>query len=191
MKPTRLKSSIALVLLLLSSSLVYAYSYSAAGKEPVIDGREAIMAALAKEDFAAVNQAFAQLTQELEYLQQEHGVDLLTSFGAAVKARDSKAINREMDRLLYQEIVRRLDSAQRHINDYQLAKVMVVKSKLFLDLLMTSLSQPQRQTAEQAISSLLESIGNPGVFGVGQKAPNAVLFEENRRALFDVLSDHR
>ncbi|MGF1725325.1 hypothetical protein [Photobacterium nomapromontoriensis] len=173
---------------LLASSMSYAYSYAAAGKEPVIDGREAIFAALSQQDFVAVQQAVDGLTNEFTYLQKEHHIDLITPMQAAVAAKDAQKVEAVMDRAVVEEIIRRLEGAGKNLADYQVAKVLVVKSKLFLDLIAPKLDDQDRQQADSAIQGALKAIGNPGVFGVGQAPADPDVFTQQSQLLIDAIS---
>ncbi len=175
-------------LALFASTSSYAYSYAAAGKEPVIDGREAILTALNQQDFVAVQRAVDGLMDEFTYLKKEHHVDLFTPMQAAVAAKDAAQVEAVMDRAVVEEIIRRLDGAGKNLADYQVAKVLVVKSKLFLDLITPKLDDVHRQQADLAIQGTLESIGNPGVFGVGQAPADPQAFKQQSQLLIDVIS---
>lgn len=166
----------------------YAYSYAAAGKEPVIEGREAILHALTIPDYAAVSESVAGLNEEFSYLKNEHQVDLLTPMLEAIDNQNAEKIEALMDSAVVEEIIRRLDGAEKNLDDYQVAKVLVVKSKLFLDLLAPKMNSNQRQEATQAIQGALASIGNPGVFGVGQAPADPVEFSKQKALLLDAIS---
>lgn len=180
-----------LFLSLLFSVSSYAYSYAAAGKEPVIEGREAILQALTIPDYAAVSTSVASLNDEFTYLKNEHQVDLLTPMLEAIDNKDAEKIETLIDSAVVEEIIRRLDGAGNNLNDYQVAKVLVVKSKLFLDLLVPKMSSNQRQEANQAIQGALASIGNPGVFGVGKAPANPVEFSKQKALLLNTISDFK
>ncbi|MCW8330830.1 hypothetical protein MD588_18725 [Photobacterium sp. SDRW27] len=170
------------------STSSYAYSYAAAGKEPVIDGREAIMQAIANNDFAAAKEAADGLHDEFSYLLNEHQVDLLTPMAQALANKDAAKVEAVMDHAVIEEIIRRLEGAEKNLGDYQVAKVLVVKSKLFLDLIMPKLDQVSRQQATTAIQGVLAAIGNPGVFGVGQAPADPEAFKHQRALLVDAIS---
>jgi len=174
-------------LLFLMVTNASAYSYAAAGKEPVIDGREAILVALDKSDFKQVESELNKLNEELIYLKKEHDVDLIQPFENALKNQDKQQIETLIDVAVYEEIVRRLEGATTNLNDYQVAKVLVVKSKLFLDLLKPKLDSKYSEQASLAINGLLKSIGNPGVFGVGQEPADEKAFTEYQQKLLSAL----
>ena len=177
-----------LFLSLLFSVSSYAYSYAAAGKEPVIEGREAILQALTVLDYASVSASVTSLNEEFTYLKIEHQVDLLTPMLEAIDNKDAEKVEALMDSAVVEEIIRRLDGAEKNLNDYQVAKVLVVKSKLFLDLLAPKMNGSQRKEATQAIQGALASIGNPGVFGVGKAPADPAEFSKQKALLLDSIS---
>ncbi|WP_461535880.1 hypothetical protein [Spongorhabdus nitratireducens] len=159
-------------MLLVLSLNSQAYTYSAAGKEPLIDGREALLKAADSGDFEAATAAYEKVAKEILYFKTEYGIDLDTPMKNALKAKDAKQVNHVLNQAYFAEIDRRLKGAEQNVNDYQVAKVLVVKSKLFLDLLTPQMEAEARQQAEQAIQIALKAIGNPGVFGVGAEPAN-------------------
>jgi len=172
-------------------SVSFAYSYAAAGKEPLIDGREVILQALQANDYSAVETAVLGLKEEFDYLLSDHNVDLLTPINAAIENEDGVKIEAVIDHAVVEEIVRRLEGAQNNLEDYQVAKVLVVKSKLFLDLILPKLTGAQREQANLAIQGVLESIGNPGVFGVGQAPANQEQFKTEQAKLLSAIQGVR
>ena len=182
---------LALTLLLTLSGLTLseqaqAYSYAAAGKEPLIDAREALLGAAT--DGKDASATLSEIADELTYLEEHHKVDLQAPLAAAIKAKDAAATAALLNRAYKAEIERRLEGASQNLGDYQTAKVLVVKSKRFLDLILPSLSEGDRKAAEQALAKVLDAIGNPGVFGVGTKPADAAAFTEAEKALMAVLA---
>ncbi|MBL0519801.1 hypothetical protein JD523_02605 [Aeromonas enteropelogenes] len=163
-----------------------AYSYAAAGKEPLIDAREQLLTAASEGPDAS--ETLKGLADELGYLEQHHKVELQAPLAAAIKSKDAAATAALLNRAYKAEIERRLDGAKQNLGDYQTAKVLVVKSKRFLDLILPSLSEGDRKAAEQALAKVLDAIGNPGVFGVGAKPADAAAFAEAEKALMAVLA---
>ena len=182
---------LALTLLLTLSGLTLseqaqAYSYAAAGKEPLIDAREALLGAAT--DGKDASTTLSEIADELTYLEEHHKVDLQAPLAAAIKGKDAAATAALLNRAYKAEIERRLEGASQNLGDYQTAKVLVVKSKRFLDLILPSLSEGDRKAAEQALAKVLDAIGNPGVFGVGAKPADATAFAEAEKALMAVLA---
>ncbi|MBV7413220.1 hypothetical protein [Aeromonas sp. sif2433] len=174
------------LLLLANVGQAQAYSYAAAGKEPLIDAREQLLTAASEgQDGSAI---LASLAEELDYLEQHHKVQLQAPLAEAIKGKDVEATAALLNRAYKAEIERRLEGASQNLGDYQTAKVLVVKSKRFLDLILPSLNEGDRKAAEQALAKVLDAIGNPGVFGVGAKPADAAAFAEAEKALITVLA---
>lgn len=163
-----------------------AYSYAAAGKEPLIDAREQLLTAASEGQDAS--ETLKGLADELGYLEQHHKVELQAPLAVAIRSKDAAATAALLNRAYKAEIERRLDGAKQNLGDYQTAKVLVVKSKRFLDVILPSLSEGDRQAADQALAKVLDAIGNPGVFGVGAKPADATAFAEAEKALMAVLA---
>ncbi|WP_439842042.1 hypothetical protein [Aeromonas taiwanensis] len=177
---------LALTLLLALSGQAQAYSYAAAGKEPLIDAREQLLTAAS--DGQDASETLKGIAEELAYLEEHHKVELQQPLTAAIQAKDADATAALLNRAYKAEIERRLEGAAQNLGDYQTAKVLVVKSKRFLDLILPSLNEGDRKAADQALARVLDAIGNPGVFGVGAKPADPAAFSEAEKALMAVLA---
>ncbi len=180
---------IAIMIGLMFHATASAYSYAAAGKEPLIEEREAILTALSRGDYDSINSAVVNLKEEFDYLLTDHNVDLYTPMKSAIDVKNEQQIIAVIDQALVEEIIRRLEGAEKNLADYQVAKVLVVKSKLFLDLLLPKLSDNNRDVAMTAIQGVLASIGNPGVFGVGQAPADPEQFARQKAQLLLALDE--
>ncbi len=181
------KVSMFFALLLSFSALTEAYTYSAAGKEPLIDGREALLVAVHSGDFSAATSIYSQLADEVLYFKTEYGIDLDTPMRQALAEKKPEQVNHTLNQIYTAEIDRRITGAEKNINDYQVAKVMVVKSKLFLDLLTPQLAPEERSMSVQAIQGALKAIGNPGVFGVGAEPADLEALTRSHQLLMKAL----
>lgn len=186
MKTFRLLLTALLTALMIPSG-AWAYSYAAAGKEPIIDGREAILAAINAGEWAKAGAALTELRDELAYLNEHHDTTLSKALSDAMAAKDGKAVAAGLRRAFAAEIERRLDGAGKNLNDYQTAKVLVVKSKRFLDAMAGDLAPDSRAAAETGMAQAIAAIGNPGVFGAGRKPADPGAFEAARKATLTAL----
>jgi len=149
-----------------------AYSYSDAGKEPLIDGRNGIIGGLNVKDYAKVEKYYGLMRDDVEFLSIKYDEALLSDFDKAVKAQNNQNIVRNIHRLFAAEIQRRLSIASRNLGNYQSAKVMVVKSIRFFDMISPELAKPVAEKAKAALQECLDAIGKPGVFGTGKTPAN-------------------
>lgn len=184
-----MKQLILSIFILLFSCNSYSYSYAAAGKEPLIEGREAVLQAMNNGDYTAAKQAYLTMQAEFVYFREHHALDLDKQMLTALMAKNDDQIIQVMHKAMVAEVERRLSGAATNLNDYQVAKVLVVKSKHFIDLIAPELTPEKRQKADTAIRGALKAIGNPGVFGVGQTPAEPVSFDKYRMMLSDALAD--
>jgi hypothetical protein len=153
-----------------------AYSYAAAGKEPLLDAREAALTAIGDGDWAAVQTALDGAEAELTYLREHHFPQLNAHLQAAIASKDEAAFRAALREAFSAEIERRLDGAKQNLDAFQTSKVLVIKARRFLDAIAGDLPADARSQAEQGLNAALAAIGNPGVFGVGAKPANPEAF---------------
>lgn len=176
-----------LVVLGLMAGPVYAYSYAASGAEPLIDGREALFAAAASGDWAKAGAALEAMKPDLDYLDGHEVPGIETAFDAAVAAKDAAALKAAFVRAATGEIERRINGARDNINDYQTAKVLVVKAQRFYTAVAADLAPDASKMLAAALSRALDAIGNPGVFGVGARKPDSAAYAAARADIFKAL----
>ena len=103
--------------LLTLSGQVQAYSYAAAGKEPLIDAREALLGAAT--DGKDASATLSEIADELTYLEEHHKVTLQAPLAAAFKGKDAAATAALLNRAYKAEIERRLEGASQNLGDYR------------------------------------------------------------------------
>lgn len=164
-----------------------AYSYAAAGKEPMLDGREAILSAMQKDDWESVRQSVTGLQSEITYLDENEAKGIKAEFDKAVADKNADEMNAALRRAFVAEIERRLNGAKDNLKDYQTAKVLVVKAKLFFDAFSGDLDPANRKAADAGLNQALEAIGNPGIFGAGSKPANPEAFQAAEDSILTAL----
>lgn len=170
-------------LLALASPAALAYSYAAAGKEPLIDGRETLLGAATRGDWAAAATAFETMREEVVYLDGHHDKGLLAAFEKPLQARDANALGQVLTRAFALEIDRRLGAASEHLKDYQTARGMVLKSNRLFQATAGDFAPAQRAAIEAGLQAALAAVGNPGVFGVGAKPADPAALEQARQTV--------
>lgn len=155
-----------------------AYSYSAQGKEPLIEGRNAIINSLKEGNKADVAKYFTLMRDDVEFLGNKYDKTLLRDFEIGIAAMDVTVISTGIHRLFAAEIQRRLKMASRNLDKYQTAKVMVVKSIRFFDMIAPELEKPVAHAVKQGLNECLNAIGKPGVFGAGQMPADPKAYDQ-------------
>jgi hypothetical protein len=166
---------------------VAAYSYAAAGAEPLLDGREVLFAAVTAGDWTAATTALAAMQPDIDYLDGHEDPGIGGAFTAAIAARDIKQVQAAFARAGSAEIERRLNGARDNLNDYRTAKVLVVKAQRFYTAVAGDLAPDASQAAGDGLKRALAAIGNPGVFGVGARKPDAAAFATARSDVLKAL----
>lgn len=172
---------------LLAAGFAHAYSYSASGAEPLLDGREALFAAAAKGDWAGADKALASMAGDLGYLDTHDDPGIAKLFADAVAAKDAGKVKAAFVEAASAEIRRRIDGAQKSFADYQTAKVLVVKAQRFFAAVAADLAPEASKAVGDGLKRALDALGNPGVFGVGAKKADAAAFAAARADIFKAL----
>lgn len=175
-------------LMLLSALLsppLWAYSYITIDNEPVIKARESMVAAMQNRDIPAMQQALAMLDDELAFFREFRQVDLRPEFERSIQATDLPRLQHLLDRVLYQTIAVNLSMVD--LTQYQFSRVLLLKTKVFAELLAPALNEAQRLAVQQATYGLLDSAGSPGVFGAGAKPFSQAAFDEHQGKLLQAL----
>lgn len=171
------------------ASSLHAYSYAAAGKEPTIDAKEAITRAVNGNDFKMAQTVFKEYDQTYRYLNDEFNTLLFDGLETSISNHDKKQILRWLDVSIACEIQRRIDGGLQNIKVYNVAKVMLAKADKFYKILSVSLDKEKNEILKAAIKKCADSIGNPGLFGVGAKAADEQEYKKNQQVIFRVLAE--
>lgn len=177
-----------LVAALVAPDAARAYSYSAAGAEPLIDGREALLGAVQKGDRSAAQKALQSMQPDIAYLDQNEDPGVAKAFSDAVAAHDPQAVRKALLRGSVDEIQRRLKGARDNIKDYQTAKILVVKAQRFYTAVSGDLPPDRRPAIEDGLRRALDAIGNPGVFGVGAHPADPAAFDKAHQDVIKALA---
>ncbi|MEJ0098116.1 MAG: hypothetical protein WDM84_09700 [Bauldia sp.] len=165
----------------------YAYSYAAAGAEPLLDGREALFAAASAGNWPAAQTALAAMQPDLDYLEGHEDPGIAGIFSAAMAAQDAKQLEAAFARAASAEVERRINGARDNLADYQTAKVLVVKAQRFYTAIAADLAPDASKAVADGLQRALDAIGNPGVFGVGARKPDPAAFATARADILKAL----
>jgi len=170
------------------SGTAHAYSYAAAGAEPLIDHREALLGAIAKGDWKAADTAYQGMAADLDYLDKNEDAGIVKALSDAMAAKDGQAVRKVLMRAYADEIERRLRGARENLKDYQTSKILVVKAQRFYTAMAGDLPPATGKTVDDELKKALDAIGNPGVFGFGNKPADPAAFAKAHDAIHAVLA---
>ncbi|MCP4969296.1 MAG: hypothetical protein GY932_01730 [Arcobacter sp.] len=172
---------------LLASTNLYAYSYAAAGKEPTIDSKEAILKAINVDDFKTAKDVFVDYEKNYKYLNDEFNNKLFEGLKTSIEKKDKDNIVKWLNVSIASEIERRLDGGLKNINEFNVAKVMLAKADKFYKILSVSLEEEKNKELKNRIKKCIKAIGNPGLFGVGAKPANVEEYKKNKDIAVKIL----
>lgn len=169
------------------ASTLHAYSYAAAGKEPTIDAKEAITRAINGDDFKMAQTVFKEYEQTYRYLNDEFNTLLFEGLKTSISNHDKKQVFRWLDVSVACEIQRRIEGGLENIKVFNVAKVMLAKADKFYKILSVSLDKEKNEILKAAIKKCADSIGNPGLFGVGAKVADEQDYKKNQQVIAQIL----
>ncbi|WP_421863789.1 hypothetical protein [Motiliproteus sp.] len=175
-----------------------AYSYAAKGREPVLEGWLAISQALSRGHAESAARAMEDLRDELIWMESERDAPLVWPLDQAIREQNFNQAAATFVDAFISLIDLRLEDAATELDNYQLAKVKVVKSGLFLDTLLNDpdllgqrIKPQDKLDARQALERCLEALGKPGLFGSGKTPANPDHFQQAQQQLIDILSRYQ
>ena len=174
-------------LTLLTAINLNAYSYAAAGKEPTIESKEAILKAINSDDFENAKIVFDKYEKNYRYLNDEFNNNLFKNLEDAIKNQKKELIIKWLNISTAIEIERRLDGGLKNIKEFNVAKVMLAKANKFYKILSPFLDEEKNNNLSQALKNCIEAIGNPGLFGVGAKPYDIEKYKLNQELVVKIL----
>lgn len=165
----------------------FAYSYASAGKEPTLDAEDGILNAINENDFKKAQEVFTKFSKNYQYLNDDFNDKLYQGLETAIINKDKKNIIKWLRLSIAVEIERRLDGGLQNIKEFNVSKVMLAKANKFYKLLSSNLDFKTNKALKKALKNCTNSIGNPGLFGVGAKPVNIEEYKTNQDIAVKIL----
>ncbi|SJZ95126.1 hypothetical protein [Selenihalanaerobacter shriftii] len=195
--------AIVLALVVAFSGISFAYSYGSSETEPMAEAYKEIVFNLNKspqnwagatEEFEEVKGKLESLTEELNEIdnQSQFLNDYAVEIKEAIQEKDKDAVIYNFQLALAGNIERRLESAEKEINEYKTAKALIKKAKVFyetLEIVVKADSQEANERVEKALTGTLNSLGNPGMLGFGAQPPKVEEYQEHKETILNTLED--
>lgn len=151
-----------------------AYSYAVAEDSMVLVFKQGIMA-VQTGNWTEVQQQFEKGVK----LQDKHQFTadaLVPGFEQAVKAEDVSLVAEKLAHLVYLSIREKLHDISKNTNDMSNNKSrLMLAQKAYVDVLDGNVKKKSPEISKaifDQFEQVLESLGNPGLFGMGKKAPD-------------------
>lgn len=176
------KSSILLVLFALSPIPVLSCPFDEAGIEVTILAHTAITDAIETGDFSKVSSKIVEQKYLYEYFEKTEDKPLYQPLLDASENKDATRVKELLDHSLVLEIDELLSQVEESFGKYQKTRLRLIKANKHLKALTTE------EEPLQLMKSILKSIGNPGLMGVGEKKSDKAMFIKHKGLLLDMIS---
>lgn len=179
------------MIFILNSQMIQAsaYSYGDPSEEKVAEAYKEMAVKLNESppNFAGAKAVFETVQEELD---MHMGTEPSETILKDIENEDSEAVIQDMQKVLVLNIARRLESIEKKFEEYSTSKLLLAKAFATYEAL-----SPVVQDSDNKVDSeiraefdkALESIGNPGLFGVGQKEANIDVFKESKENILGSL----
>ncbi|MGG0236933.1 hypothetical protein [Bacillus rhizoplanae] len=167
----------------------FAYSYGNPNEEKVAEAYKQMVAKLDENpaNFTEAKKAYENVQEEIDqHMGKEPSKAIMKDFDK----KDKEAIITDMQKILALNINRRLTNVDEQFNDYDTSKRLLAKAFATYDALSPVIAEHNKELdakLKDEFNKALESLGNPGLFGVGQKEPNHDAFKQSKEVILTSL----
>ncbi len=169
------------ILFLFSGNSV-ACPFDEAGIEVTILAHNEISQAVAAGNYDQASQKIIERKYLYEYFENNSKEALYQPLLDASISKNKVKVMELLDRSLVLEIQELLDQVNEMFEKYQASRLRLIKAKKHLQVL-TSDKKPMK-----IMKKILDSLGNPGLMGIGQRDSNKVQFLENKKVLLKLIA---
>jgi hypothetical protein len=176
-----------LLILLLPSTTVFAYSYGDPNKEELAETYKEIAAKLNSDppDWTGAYQAYASKKNEIAL---EFGNKVTQTLENNFANKEKNSVLHNYKAVLVLNIERRLQNADKQFDDYAKAKLLLAKGRGTFNVLSPYVDGAVSAKVYAAFDQALTSLGNPGLFGVGAVPADKQAFQTQVRLIRTTLA---
>ncbi|WP_226577671.1 hypothetical protein [Halobacillus litoralis] len=185
-------SLIIAIMLLLNLSIqtnVAAYSYGDPSEEKIAEVYKDMVVKLNQSppNFEEAKALYDTIKEEVDlHMGKEVSEVILNS----IENEDKEATINQMQKLLALNISRRLEAIEKNFDDYDMSKKLLAKGFATYEALSPALAEENPELDSQMkdeFDTALESLGNPGLFGVGEKEKDKDQFLSSKAFILEEL----
>jgi hypothetical protein len=176
---------------LLNPVIAFAYSYGNPNEEHVAIVYTQMVAKLT-ENPPNYNEALIIYQTVQEDIDMHMGPEPSKVILSGFETKDANKIISDMEKILVLNVARRFESVDRNFEDYNTSKKLLAKAHATYKTLSPKVIEHNAnidQKITEEFNKALESIGNPGLFGVGKKEPNQEIFKNAKQNILTHLQD--
>lgn len=173
-------------MLWLSPAQAWAYSYGDANTEDVAETFKLVVSSVGGSNAEWTTAAEAHKVRRSE-IASHFGEDVALTLDKNIEAKDSALLIANYKAVLVMNLDRRFTYASKDPSDYAGAKLLLAKAKATFDTLAPYMSSGTDEI-NTAFDEALEALGNPGLFGVGQKDADPDTFKQKVNFIYGKVS---
>jgi hypothetical protein len=169
----------------------YAYSYGDPNEEEVAEVYKEMLVKL-NETPPNYKDAIAIFDTIKEELDMHMGPEPAEAVLTHLENEDKEAVIRDMEKILVLNISRRLENIDNKFEEYDTSKKLLAKSFATYKALAPVVEEKDLEKHQQLTANFetaLEALGNPGLFGVGEKESNYNGFVESKDEILLTLKE--
>lgn len=171
------------------SGPVSAYTYGDPNKEEVAEAYKEILIKLEENppDFVEAKKIYDSVKKEVD---MHMGAEPSEIILASIELEDKEAVIENIEKLLVLNIARRMESIESKFTEYDTSKKLLAKAFATYEALSPRV-EAQHPDLDKEIKGdfeeALNALGNPGLFGVGEKESDLEAFKSNKKEILSNL----
>lgn len=192
MRLLRLFFSLLLIFILTYTPMTaFAYSYGDPNEEKVAEVYKQMAEKLNQQspNFTEAKTIFETVKEELNMHMGKEPSEVVL---ADLEAKDKEAVLKDMRKILVLNIARRLENIEKNFAQYDTSKRLLAKAFATYEALSPSVQSKDAAIDKQLrteFDNALQSLGNPGLFGVGKKQSNIEQFKKSKEEILTLLKN--
>lgn len=166
-----------------------AYTYGDPNEEALAEAYKKMVIELDKNppDYVTAEKHFSTVKEEVDmHMGPEPSEVILQN----LEKKDKEQAINNLDQLLVLNIVRRLENIDKNFSEYETSKRLLAKGFATYEALSPKVEARNPEVDKEIKSEFdkaLNSLGNPGLFGVGQKEADQKAFDASKDQIFSLL----
>jgi hypothetical protein len=164
-----------------------AYSYGDPNEEAVAEAYKEMVAKLENNRFDEAKAIYETVQKEIDMHMGPEPSEVILE---ALEKKDKQLVIDSMRKVLVLNIARRLENVEKNFEKYDTSKRLLAKAFATYEALSPVVQEKNReldQKLKKEFDQALQSLGNPGLFGVGKKESNIEQFKKSKETILSSL----
>ncbi|MDX8364003.1 hypothetical protein [Cytobacillus sp. IB215665] len=175
----------------LLTTQVFAYSYGDPNKEPIAEAYKDMLIKLNEEppNFSEAKAIYETVKEDVDLHMGSEPTETIIKH---IEDENKDAVIKDLEKILVLNIARRLESIELNFEDFDTSKRLLAKGFATYEAispLIESKDQELDQSLRNEFDLALSALGNPGLFGVGEKEEDINSFIESKEIILSTIQE--